>query len=527
LESRKENRKKNSKLNKLLKNRKVMVPSVLAAVLLVGSLAYTGAFESNNRSDGPSAVKDGQAQATKPPSAEEYNKMSDEELVDKVNYYNEISLSKEEVEQKAPQAVNQEAKNQNITVNLENEEYRNFIYSKAMATGKDSSETEEEKNSSSPSQPQGDDVPSQQEKTLIDYAKWVDKYENKLKNQRIRALVQKTKEEGLSKAERVELTNLLPFDLGPTLKPETETNPSEEAPEEEQPPSDQQQEGTPSEEEPNRDNPSGDQEESIKDQVDDLIGDVRPSGEQQEGTNREESPSGDNNRPEEPTDSSDRQDQDPAAENPQSDDTDADSSDTPRPEDEQTQEPDSSDDGSTDEGQPEDANKDGQDEQSEALGTEANGYNRQKAVDYAYQWWNGRNPEYRSYEYDCTNFISQVIHTAGIKERKGNHWDWADYWYYDKEQPSMTWTVAHSFYRHMKIARDAQNASSIDDLKVGDIVSVDFAGDGEVDHSMVITKINNGLVYATYHSNDNKDKLINHWFAQSDVYAWEMETIKN
>ena len=45
-------------------------------------------------------------------------------------------------------------------------------------------------------------------------------------------------------------------------------------------------------------------------------------------------------------------------------------------------------------------------------------------MDYAYKWWNGRNPAYRSYELDCTNFISQVVKAGGIKAAKGSRWDW-------------------------------------------------------------------------------------------------------
>ena len=40
--------------------------------------------------------------------------------------------------------------------------------------------------------------------------------------------------------------------------------------------------------------------------------------------------------------------------------------------------------------------------------------------------------------YDCTNFVSQVIKTGGIKERNGRY-DWFDYWFYDDEQPGLPW----------------------------------------------------------------------------------------
>src|SRR5690606_8475839 len=128
------------------------------------------------------------------------------------------------------------------------------------------------------------------------------------------------------------------------------------------------------------------------------------------------------------------------------------------------------------------------------LKKEANGYDRAKAVEYAYMWWNKRNNEEYGYYsrsmggcyncwYDCTNFVSQVIKTGGIKERKGRY-DWYDYWFYSDEKPSLTWGLAHSFYKHMKLIRQAQNAEWPSELQVGDIISVDFEGDGDINHSV-------------------------------------------
>ena len=73
----------------------------------------------------------------------------------------------------------------------------------------------------------------------------------------------------------------------------------------------------------------------------------------------------------------------------------------------------------------------------------------------------------------------------------------------------------------------AQNATWPSELQVGDIISVDFEGDGQINHSVVITKIQNGQIFATYHSSDNKDKNITDWLLYYDVFAWKMETVKN
>mgnify|MGYP002624860346 CR=1 FL=1 len=52
-------------------------------------------------------------------------------------------------------------------------------------------------------------------------------------------------------------------------------------------------------------------------------------------------------------------------------------------------------------------------------------YNRQSALDYALNWGEGRNPEYREYSTDCANFVSQCIFNGEIAMNK----DW--YCYYN------------------------------------------------------------------------------------------------
>ena len=41
-------------------------------------------------------------------------------------------------------------------------------------------------------------------------------------------------------------------------------------------------------------------------------------------------------------------------------------------------------------------------------------YNHLKAVQYANQWWNKRNPKFQSYGFgDCANFVSQCLIAGG------------------------------------------------------------------------------------------------------------------
>lgn len=40
-------------------------------------------------------------------------------------------------------------------------------------------------------------------------------------------------------------------------------------------------------------------------------------------------------------------------------------------------------------------------------------YDREAAVRYANEWWNGRNPAFPVFDVDCTNFISQCLLAGG------------------------------------------------------------------------------------------------------------------
>lgn len=67
----------------------------------------------------------------------------------------------------------------------------------------------------------------------------------------------------------------------------------------------------------------------------------------------------------------------------------------------------------------------------------AGNYNRNAAVAYADQWAHGRNPAYREYALDCTNYASQVLRAGGYPMRgSGQLWeDTIRHWWF------VTWPV--------------------------------------------------------------------------------------
>jgi hypothetical protein len=115
-------------------------------------------------------------------------------------------------------------------------------------------------------------------------------------------------------------------------------------------------------------------------------------------------------------------------------------------------------------------------------------YDRLKAVQYAERWWNDYNPEYKKFDVDCTNFISQCLHQGGAPMRgypnKGQGW------WQQNNSWSYSWAVANSLRKYLsnsKIGLQAIEVGSPLELKLGDVLCLDFQGDGRFDHNTIVT----------------------------------------
>lgn len=112
-----------------------------------------------------------------------------------------------------------------------------------------------------------------------------------------------------------------------------------------------------------------------------------------------------------------------------------------------------------------------------------NPYNRHAAVVYAKQWALGHNPQYPYFANngDCTNFVSQALRAGGLSFIVGR-WDWATYWFFwDINNLSMTWSSAHSFFRHVQeTPHRYMIVNSMNDLQIGDIIAVEYNNSGLV-----------------------------------------------
>lgn len=182
-----------------------------------------------------------------------------------------------------------------------------------------------------------------------------------------------------------------------------------------------------------------------------------------------------------------------------------------------------------------------------SLTAASNGYDNIAARDYAYEWWDGRNPVYSTYYAekagcdvtdkkcwtkwnDCANFVSQSLRAGGMNFQYGAHYTSNESWHFGPLVPSYTWGGAHKFYLHWR--GRAGVAPSVTDLQTGDAVSADFTGDGDIDHTALITKNTgnyNNNKYLTQHTDDKKElTTLQDWYGGGFVvYGYEIDKADN
>lgn len=144
-------------------------------------------------------------------------------------------------------------------------------------------------------------------------------------------------------------------------------------------------------------------------------------------------------------------------------------------------------------------------------------YNRQGAVDYAkanaYSWVPG-SWYFMTRGVDCTNFVSQSLYNGGGWIKRGTNE--AKQWYFNGAFPrdySNSWTLVNDFRDFViNSGRGTEVFPSGSEVWArptryitGDIVQIDWTGDGTWDHSMFITGVTGNDVLLTYHNNNQRD----------------------
>lgn len=125
-------------------------------------------------------------------------------------------------------------------------------------------------------------------------------------------------------------------------------------------------------------------------------------------------------------------------------------------------------------------------------------YDRDSAVSYATKWALGNNPLYNNYENwggDCTNFISQCLHSGNVPFDSSSREDYKNWYWYSDHDRTPSWTSAEAFYQYIInnnndktqnygiYARDAK----YNELDAGDLVQLVYQG--KAYHTMIVSEV--------------------------------------
>ncbi|ARU59971.1 hypothetical protein CBW65_02015 [Tumebacillus avium] len=147
------------------------------------------------------------------------------------------------------------------------------------------------------------------------------------------------------------------------------------------------------------------------------------------------------------------------------------------------------------------------------------------AANYARQYAINYNWNYRSFSQDCTNFVSQAEKKGGLPYVDGWYQDELAWWYNDTTQ-TYTWVNAEDHYWLLSYTDRGSYTSSTSNLRLGDVIQIDFTSDGVVDHTTIVTAIDaSGNIYISQHTSNSLDKplsLIKSNYPSGTFYFWKM-----
>jgi len=145
-------------------------------------------------------------------------------------------------------------------------------------------------------------------------------------------------------------------------------------------------------------------------------------------------------------------------------------------------------------------------------------YDRNLAVNYAETWWNSYHPDFPQFDVDCTNFISQCLLAGGAPMRGAPVRDQG--WWYENNNWSFSWSVAHSMYWYLKTSTAGLQATEVGtakELYPGDVICYDFQGDNRWNHTTIVVGYDYGgnpLVNA--HTDNSRHR----YWTYTDSAAW-------
>lgn len=145
-------------------------------------------------------------------------------------------------------------------------------------------------------------------------------------------------------------------------------------------------------------------------------------------------------------------------------------------------------------------------------------YDRRAAVSYAEHWWNSYNPEFRAFDVDCTNYVSQCLLAGGASMYGAPNRSRG--WWYQEDNWSFSWAVAHSLRWYLSGSTQGLTGTEVEeasDLEPGDVICYDFEGDGRWDHNtIVVAKDANDMPLVNAHTNNSRHR----YWTYEDSAAW-------
>lgn len=153
------------------------------------------------------------------------------------------------------------------------------------------------------------------------------------------------------------------------------------------------------------------------------------------------------------------------------------------------------------------------------------GYNYPKMVAYANKHWKNYSDDWRRYDNDCTNFISQAMWAGGWKATAGSISSRKDNkkWFYGttKLGTSYTWAGAENWYWFaQKHSKRTKILPRVWDLAYADVLQADWDRNGNINHTMIVTKDTSSNRYLTYHTPSVHNKSLKKILAKYPRAWW-------
>lgn len=149
-------------------------------------------------------------------------------------------------------------------------------------------------------------------------------------------------------------------------------------------------------------------------------------------------------------------------------------------------------------------------------------YDRQAAVAYAEKWWNDYNPQFKKFDVDCTNYVSQCLFAGGAPMR--GYPNRTRGWWMQNNNWSFSWTVANALTQYLSTSKTGLRARQVSNpkkLKLGDVICYDFQGDGRFDHTTIVTNHDaDGMPLVNAHTDNSRNR---YWsYEDSTAYTPNM-----